>query len=105
MLSGILLYFRPLARKSAKTLLKAGSNAIKEGAAVKDVFSATLKNTISTFYAATAKQVASWLTKKPTKPLPYGPMVEKVKTVPDVTDEPLKCSGLYLPRMRMHVAV
>ena len=47
--------------KGIQTLLKAGSEAIKEGAAVKDVIKSTLKPTVGAFLGATVDQVVSKL--------------------------------------------
>ena len=54
-LRGIWRFFRPVAIKGAQTLLKAGSEAIKDGATVKEVLSSTLKPTISAVLNATAE--------------------------------------------------
>ena len=47
--------------KAVQTLLKAGSEAIKEGATVKDVIKSTLKPTVGAVLGATVDQVASKL--------------------------------------------
>ena len=47
--------------KGVQTLLKAGSEAIKEGATVKDVINSTLKPTVGAVLGATVDQVASKL--------------------------------------------
>ena len=47
--------------KGILTLLKAGSEAIKEGATVKDVIKSTLKPTVSEVLGATVDKVASKL--------------------------------------------
>ena len=47
--------------KGIRTLLKAGSEAIKEGATVKDVIKFTLKPTVGAVLGATVDQVASKL--------------------------------------------
>ena len=47
--------------KAFQTLLKAGSETIKEGATVKDVIKSTLKPTVSAVLGATVDQVASKL--------------------------------------------
>ena len=49
--------------KNAQTLLKVGSEAIKEGATVKDVIMSTLKPTVEPVLGATVDQVASKLIK------------------------------------------
>lgn len=55
----------PVAMNRVQTLLKAKSEAIKEGATEKDLLNATLKPKIRTVLNATAEQVASWLTDSP----------------------------------------
>ena len=45
-LRGIWRFFRPVAVKGAQTLLKAGSEAIKEGPTVNEVLKSTLKPTM-----------------------------------------------------------
>ena len=45
--------------KGVQTLLKAGSEAIKEGATIKDVIRTTLKSTVGAVLGATVDQVAS----------------------------------------------
>ena len=52
---------KPVAIKGIKTLLKAGSEAIKENATVKDVIKSTLKHTVGAVLGATIDQVASKL--------------------------------------------
>ena len=47
--------------KGAQTLFKAGNEAIKEGAMVKDVIKSTLKPTVGAVLGATVDQVASKL--------------------------------------------
>ena len=54
-------FLKPVAMKSIQTLLKAGSEAIKEGATVKDVNKSTLKPTVGAVLGATVDQVASKL--------------------------------------------
>lgn len=54
-------FFKPVAMKGIQTLLKAGSEAIKEGATVKDVIKSTLKPTVGAVLGATVDQVASKL--------------------------------------------
>ena len=54
-------FFKPIAIKGIQTLLKAGSEAIKEGATVKDVIKSTLKPTVGAVLGATVDQVASKL--------------------------------------------
>ena len=47
--------------KGIQTLLKAGSEAIKEGATVKDVIKFTLKPTVGAVLGATVDQIVSKL--------------------------------------------
>ena len=54
-------FLKPVAIKGAQTLLKAGSEAIKEGATVQDVIKSTLKPTVGAVLGATVDQVASKL--------------------------------------------
>ena len=54
-------FFKPVAMKGIQTLLKAGSEAIKEGATVKDVIKSTLKHTVGAVLGSTVDQVASKL--------------------------------------------
>ena len=49
----------PVAMKGIHSLLKAGSEAIKDGATVKDVIKFTLKPTVGAVLCATVDQVAS----------------------------------------------
>ena len=60
-LRGIWRFFRPVALSGAKTLLKAGSEALTDGATVKEVLSNTLKPTVGALLNATAEQVANRL--------------------------------------------
>ena len=52
-------FLKPVAMKGIQTLLKAGSEAIKEGATVKDVIKSTLKPMVGAVLGATVDQVAS----------------------------------------------
>ena len=68
MLRGILRYipkvarfFKPVAINGAQTFLKSGSEAIKEGATIKDVIKSTLTATVGAILDATVNQVASKL--------------------------------------------
>ena len=54
-------FFKPVAIKAAQTLLRAGSEAIKEGATVKDVIKSTVQPTVGAVLGATVNQVASKL--------------------------------------------
>lgn len=64
---GIWRFFKPVAIKGAQTLLKAGSEAIEDGATVKAVLGSTLKLTLGAVLGATAEQVANhFTTDKPT---------------------------------------
>ena len=47
--------------KGAQTLLKAGSEAIKEGATVNDAIQSTLKSTVGAVLGAMVDQIASKL--------------------------------------------
>ena len=51
--------FKPVVIKGAQTLLKSGSEAIKEGAIFKDVIKSTLTPTVGAVLSATVDQVAS----------------------------------------------
>ena len=51
-------FLKPVAMKGIQTLLKAGSEATKEGATVKDVIKSTLKPTVGAVLRATVDQVA-----------------------------------------------
>lgn len=71
---GIWRFFRPVAMSGARTLLKAGSEAIKDGATVKDVLQATLKPTLGSVLTASAEEVARRLNNRPsTAPPPVDP--------------------------------
>ena len=52
---------KPVAMKSAQTLLKSGSEAIKEGATIKEAIKSTLTVTVGAVWCATVDQVASKL--------------------------------------------
>ena len=54
-------FLKPVVMKGAQTLLKAGSEAIKDGATVKDVIKSTLKPKVGAVLGATVDQVASKL--------------------------------------------
>ena len=54
-------FLKPVAMKGIQTLLKAGSEAIKEVATVKDVIKSTLKPTVGADLVARVDQVASKL--------------------------------------------
>ena len=54
-------FLKPVAMKGIQTLLKAGSEAIKEEATVKDVIKSTLKPTVGAVLGATVDEVASKL--------------------------------------------
>ena len=76
-LRGIWRFFRPVAIKGAQTLLKAGSEAIKDGATVKDVLKSTIKPTIGALLGATAEQMANRLSdEKSMAAPPPGPALE-----------------------------
>ena len=52
-------FLKQVAMKGVQTLFKANSEAIKEGATVKDVIKSTLKPTVGAVLGATVDQVAS----------------------------------------------
>ena len=54
-------FLKPVAIKGVQTILKAGSEAIKEGATVKDVITFTLKLTVGVVLGTTLDQAASKL--------------------------------------------
>ena len=93
-LRGIRRFFRPVAIKGAQPLLKAGSEAIKDGATVKEVLSSTLKPTLGAVLGATAEQVANRFTsEKPTAAPPPGPPTEQPGGVLGGIQGPQKGSG------------
>ena len=57
----VMQFLQPVAIKGIQTLLKAGSEAIKEGATVKDVIKSTLKLTVGAVLGATVDLVVSKL--------------------------------------------
>ena len=78
-LRGIWRFFKPVAIKGVQTLLRAGSEAIKEGATVKDVIKSTVQPTVGAVLGATVDHVASKLIdmrdKHAAAPPPNPPMV------------------------------
>ena len=60
-LRGMWRFFKPVAIKATQTLLRAGSEAIKESATVKDVIKSTVQPTVGAVLGATVDQVASKL--------------------------------------------
>ena len=72
-------FFKPAAMKGVQTLVKAGSEAIKEGATVKDVIKSTLRTKVGAVLRATVDQVASKLIEmrdnKNDAPSPKPPIV------------------------------
>ena len=50
--------FKPVAMKGIKTIIKAGSKAIKEGSTVNDVITSSLKPTVGAVLGATVDQFA-----------------------------------------------
>ena len=73
---GIWRFFRPVATSGLKTLLKSGSEAIKDGATVKDILSNTLKPTISSVLASTQEHVSNkLLADKPATAPPPAPEI------------------------------
>lgn len=77
---GIWRFFRPVVVKGAQTLLKAGSEAIKEGTTPKDLLTNVLKPTIGAVLGATADQIANRLTAPPPVPPTSNPAAELVGT-------------------------
>ena len=76
-LRGIWRFFRPIALKGAQTLLKAGGEALTDGATVKGVLKSTLTPTIGAVLGATADQMANRLAPdKLTAAPPPGPAPE-----------------------------
>lgn len=66
-LRGVWRFFRPVAMKGAQTLLKAGGEALRDGATVQEVLTNTLKPTVGAVLASTAEQVTNrFLIDKPT---------------------------------------
>jgi len=66
-LRGAWRFFRPVAMNGARTLLKAGGEALKDGATVQEVLTNTLKPAIGSVLATTAEQVTNrFLIDKPT---------------------------------------
>ena len=81
-LRGLWRFFRPVAIKGAQTLLKTGSEAIKEGATASDILKSTLKPTKGVVLGATAEQLASRLTdNRPAAAPPPGPALEALAPV------------------------
>ena len=62
-ISWVAQFLKPVTIKGVQTLLKAGGEAIKEGAMVKDVITSTLKPTLGAVLGATVDKVASKLIK------------------------------------------
>ena len=58
-MSRVTQFLKPVAMKGIRTLSKAGSEAIKEGATVNDVIKSTLKTTVGAVLGATVDQVTS----------------------------------------------
>ena len=52
-------FFKPVAIKDVQTLLKAGNEAIKEGATFKDVIKSTLKPAVGAVLGATVDHITS----------------------------------------------
>ena len=95
---GIWRFFRPVAIKGAQTLLKAGSEAIKDGATVKEVLSSTLKPALGAVLGATAEQVANHFTSdKPTAAPPPGSPMEQPGGTQVGTQGPQNGSGKRKP--------
>lgn len=93
-LGGIWRFFRPVAMSGAKSLLKASSEAIKDGASLKDVLKQTLKPTVGSILGSTAEQLANRLAvDQPTAAPPPGP--PNTYTVPQVGTGSRKRKSLY----------
>ena len=56
-------FLKPVAMKGVHTLLKDGSEVIKEGVTITDIIKSTLKPTVATVLGATVDQVAFKLIK------------------------------------------
>ena len=69
-LRGIWRFFKPIAAKGVQTLLKAGSEAITEGATVKDVIKSTIKPTLGAVLGATADQISKRMEEENNAPPP-----------------------------------
>ena len=66
-LQSVWRFFRPIAMNGARTMLKAGGEALKDGSTIKEVLSNTLKPTVGAVLASTAEQVTDrFLVDKPT---------------------------------------
>ena len=73
-LKGLWRFFRPVAAAGAKSLLQASSQAMNEGASVKEILKASLKPTMGAVLGATTDQVLSRLNEdKPLSAPPPGP--------------------------------
>ena len=102
LLRGIVRFFRPVARTGLKTLLTAGSEAIKDGASVKDILSNTLKPIISSILTSTAEQVSNMLlADKPATAPPPAPEIglpagTLINSAPQTGTE--KRRSVYKPR-------
>ena len=93
-LRGIWRFFRLVAINSAQTLLTAGSEAINDGAKVKEVLRSTFKPTIGAVLGATAEQVANrFISDKPMAAPSPGPPTEQPNGVFVDTQRPQKGSG------------
>ena len=78
-LRGMWRLFKAVTSKAAQTLLRAGSEAIKEGTTVKDVIKSTVQPTVGAVLEATVDKVASKLIEMRNKhdaaPPPNPPIV------------------------------
>ena len=75
-------FLKLVAMKGVQTRLKAGSDAIKDGATVKDVIKSTLKPTVGPVLGATLDQVASKLIDMrnyKNKATPLNPLIMLIK--------------------------
>ena len=71
-------FLKPVAMKGAQTFLKAGSEAIKEGATITDVIKSTLKLTVGAVLGAIVDQVVSKLFEmrdNQTDAIPFNPPI------------------------------
>ena len=76
-LRGIRRVAKLVVLNGVQTLLKAGNEAIKDGAKVKEILSSTLKPALGAVLGATSEQVANRFTfEKPTAAPPPSPPTE-----------------------------
>jgi hypothetical protein len=95
---GICRFFRPVTIKGAQTFLKSASEAIKDGATVKDVLSSTLKPNIGAVLGATAEQVANrFISDKPSAAPPTAIPTEQPGAPLVGTEAPQQGAGKRKP--------